>query len=614
MSKPPSIERDDCYIYDLADHVARSLELMYFDSSTAEVQPIPAAASTNTSSEKKLSHSNGNCTTCKVSTELPAEARKEHYKSDLHRLNLKRAVKGLPPLNEEEFDELLEKQSIESLSGSEDSSEDEEEEEEKTLDTIFEKLSTKVADDEEEEQVSHLNTKSPFILYKSALVPSDKALGVYKSIFTEKQLLNEPTSALKSFSQSPTKDKFLALFMIGGGHFAGAIISHKRKNIRGNVNMKENRYEEQVEVIESKTFHRYTTRRKQGGSQSASDNARGKANSAGSSIRRYNEQALIQEVRELLDSWKNYLDSCESIFIRANGASNRKILVGYEGSVLQNNDVRIKSFPFTTKRATKSELRKAWVELSYLKVVDIPKVNDKLNKKLQLEREAIKNSQTQSKKAVVEEDTPEVKLSTELVGLLKKSKAPMVINFFKKNKLSPNFELQPSKQYIHHPTPLHYASSQGLNHMVQILLVNLKADPTIVNEFGKTAAELSANYNTRKVFQTSRFSLGEDYCDWNVAKVGKAKSKEEFAKEEEEEKKKEEEQKKKLIQEELAKKTEMELKKPTFSSGGVLSGGGNPLLSQLSDTSGLNEQQKMRLMREQRARAAEARFKKMQGN
>lgn len=607
-SKIPTIERDDCYIYDLAENVAKSLVLMYFDSSTVEVQPQPQPQTSSSSGQLKPSTASSNCSTCKLTTEPLPEARKEHYKTDLHRLNLKRAVGGLPPLNEEEFEELLEKQSIESLSGSEDESEGEEE----VLDTIFEKLSTKDSV-EEEQTVSHLNTKSPLILYKSSLISEDKALGVYKSVFTHEQLLQDPTTTLKSFSQPPTKDKFLALLMIGGGHFAGAIISHKRKNIRGNVNMKENRYEEQVEVIDSKTFHRYTTRRKQGGSQSASDNARGKANSAGSSIRRYNEQALIKEVRELLDSWKHYLNSCESIFIRANGATNRKILVGYEGSVLQNNDSRIKSFPFTTKRATKSELRKAWVELSYLKVVDVPKVNDKLNKRLQLEREARINSQTQVKKTV-EEDPPEVKLTIELVSLLKKSKAPMVINFFKKNKLLTNFALQPTKQYIHHPFPLHYASSQGLNHMVHILLVNLKADPTLTNEFGKTAAELSANNSTRKAFQTSRYSLGETYCDWSVAKVGKAKSKEEFAEEEAAEKKKEEAEKKKLIEEELARKTEMELKTPTFSSSGVLSSGGNPLLSQLLDTSGFSEQQKMRLMREQRARAAEARFKKMQGN
>ena len=69
-----------------------------------------------------------------------------------------------------------------------------------------------------------------------------------------------------------------AVFMLGGGHFAGAVF-------RG------------AEPILHKTFHCYTVRAKQGGSQGASDNSRGHAKSAGASLRRYNEQALVQHVQ-----------------------------------------------------------------------------------------------------------------------------------------------------------------------------------------------------------------------------------------------------------------------------------------------------------------------------
>lgn len=89
-----------------------------------------------------------------------------------------------------------------------------------------------------------------------------------------------------------------ALFMVGGGHFAGAIVSHQRLNVKGNAHKKdETLIEQAVNFLEHKTFHRYTTRRKQGGSQSAMDNAKGKANSAGSALRRYNESALKQIYR-----------------------------------------------------------------------------------------------------------------------------------------------------------------------------------------------------------------------------------------------------------------------------------------------------------------------------
>lgn len=65
--------------------------------------------------------------------------------------------------------------------------------------------------------------------------------------------------------------------MLGGGHFAGAVFQGQ-------------------EPILHKTFHCYTVRAGQGGSQSSRDNKSGgsQPKSAGASLRRYNEQALVQ--------------------------------------------------------------------------------------------------------------------------------------------------------------------------------------------------------------------------------------------------------------------------------------------------------------------------------
>lgn len=49
-----------------------------------------------------------------------------------------------------------------------------------------------------------------------------------------------------------------------------------------------------TEAIKHKTFHSYTVRAKQGGSQSSKDNSGRHAKSAGASLRRYNEQSLTQ--------------------------------------------------------------------------------------------------------------------------------------------------------------------------------------------------------------------------------------------------------------------------------------------------------------------------------
>lgn len=72
------------------------------------------------------------------------------------------------------------------------------------------------------------------------------------------------------------ENKQWTVLMLGGGHFAGAVFNHL------------------VPVVH-KTFHCYTVRAGQGGSQSSRDGKSGGSHpkSAGASLRRYNEQALV---------------------------------------------------------------------------------------------------------------------------------------------------------------------------------------------------------------------------------------------------------------------------------------------------------------------------------
>lgn len=573
-----TFNKDEFYIYDLAAPILNSLESLYFDLETQqEVSEIPIK---NPEPEvKKLTND------------------KDYYKSDLHRYNLKRQLNNLPLLSENEFDELLKHESV-SISGSEDEdSEDEktEDDSEIRVQALIKKLSLHASEEQEELSVSHLNTKSAYILFKALNIPSDKGLGIFKSMYNDNQLLHTPLETLRSFTTTEKSGKS-ALLMIGGGHFAGAIISHIRKPTRGNINHTESKQEQAVNIIVSKTFHRYTVRKKQGGSQSASDNSRGKANSAGSSIRRHNEQALIKEVRELMNDWKSHLQGCTSIFIRASGAANKKILVGYENAPLQNDDKRIKSFPFTTKRATTSELKRAWVELSYMKLLDLPKVTKPISKS--------PTPTPETKKKVVAEVSENDKHTAELIGLLKRQKAPKLITYLKQNKIDVNqFHLSPESNYLPYPTLLHYASSHGLSHMVQILLVNLRANPTKKNHFEKAPAE-TCDSSTKRTFQVARYKLGEEVWDWSLAKVGPPKSQEEIEKEAEEEQNKLKQEKQQQIQDTLNTKTEMEMKTRIQTRG--LVGG-----TQVNDLTGLSDQQKQRIMREQRARAAEARLKNM---
>ncbi|XP_022185087.2 ankyrin repeat and zinc finger domain-containing protein 1 [Nilaparvata lugens] len=127
--------------------------------------------------------------------------------------------------------------------------------------------------------------------------------------------------------------------MIGGGHFAASIFN---KN----------------EVIQHKTFHSYTVRAKQGGSQSMKDNKQSASKSAGASLRRYNERSLMQHVQEILANWSKDIAGCHFVFIRAVGPNNQSILFSGKQASLQKNDPRIRKIPFPTRRATFNETRR----------------------------------------------------------------------------------------------------------------------------------------------------------------------------------------------------------------------------------------------------------------
>ena len=52
--------------------------------------------------------------------------------------------------------------------------------------------------------------------------------------------------------------------------------------------------------------------------------------SAGASLRRYNEQSLVQHVQDILVTWKDQLEKCSLIFHRA-VSGNQKVLFGKVG-------------------------------------------------------------------------------------------------------------------------------------------------------------------------------------------------------------------------------------------------------------------------------------------
>lgn len=142
------------------------------------------------------------------------------------------------------------------------------------------------------------------------------------------------------------KKTYIIIAINGGGYFAGAIFDNSTK-----------------QIVCSKTFRRYTTRRQQGGSQSLKDNQKSGIHSAGSTIRRENEKRLKEEIINLFISWKSHMDNCALIFC------NRDSFLTQE--VFKNHSNFLRILPFNTYRANFEEICRCYNELiSTIKVLE----------------------------------------------------------------------------------------------------------------------------------------------------------------------------------------------------------------------------------------------------
>ncbi|KAI1771693.1 hypothetical protein F4818DRAFT_200591 [Hypoxylon cercidicola] len=652
--KSEDLLRRPLYVYDLPSQVLSTLTLKRDATSDTQSTVKETTKSTSEIQTQDVPSiglptvvGSQSCSLCAQSFATVQDQR-SHLKSDLHHYNLKQKLRGQNTVSETEFEKLIANLD-ESLSGSDSPDSDEEDEDDKessVLTTLLKKQAVladkrnggNTGDNQGDEEDGFSRKKQrggaqPLLWFSSPLLPQNNYFGVYRAIFgleeskdegniveviKKKQL--EPIPAPKpgpNGTPSPAayKGPHIFLCMIGGGHFAAMVVSLAPRQTKQGSTGPLNR---EATVLAHKTFHRYTTRRKQGGSQSANDNAKGNAHSAGSSIRRYNEQALTDEVRLLLQDWKGLLDTSELLFIRATGSTNRRTLFGpYEGQVLRANDPRIRGFPFSTRRATQNELMRSFIELTRLKVREIdPSQEDKTQ-----EEPSAKASSKPAKPAapkLTEEEETALLHTSQLQAFIRRSKLPALLSYLKSNNVSADFLFQPadSQQNHHAPTPLHLAANQNAAPLVLGLLVKGGADPTLQNKEGKTAFELAGDRATRDAFRVARSELGEGRWDWDAARVPAAITKEEAEKRDERERKESErkEAERRRAEEQRLKSEGPKVPDAKGRGKSLLDGGVAKSAQErrLEEARGLTPEQRMKLDRERRARAAEERFRRMQ--
>ncbi|KAK6166090.1 hypothetical protein SNE40_022861 [Patella caerulea] len=304
-----------------------------------------------------------NCCDCVFEERKDQE---QHYKSDWHRYNLRLKLGGLKSVKIEDFEKIA--NDVSSISGSEDDEEDSSDTEsgpnrsKSKLAIPAHVRSTSVSgssDSESEASVVKHGRNSANNINKYYLRNKDgELISLYKCLlYHKKSKITDQSELLEEIKTLPGKTKW-AIFMSAGGHFAGAIYN-------GN------------QIVVHKTFHRYVVRAKRGTAQGSRDSQGNAPKSAGASLRRYNEAALMQEIQDWITAWSEQIKNCDFLFLRA-PSFNRKIFYGGKNPPLKKNDDRVRVIPFPTRRPTYNEVKRVHEMLSsiecYGQESDLPNV------------------------------------------------------------------------------------------------------------------------------------------------------------------------------------------------------------------------------------------------
>ncbi|KAF8661295.1 hypothetical protein AX16_001394 [Volvariella volvacea WC 439] len=590
------------------------------------------------------------CNICLGSTFLAVDDQRAHFRSDWHRYNVRLRLKGANPVSETEFADLVDRLE-DSLSGS--ASSDDESNDSDAVDTLI----NKVKQLNRSPSPSSEPQKGPQTAVAWFHSPPSTQIGVYKALFPKNAEPSQYLSELKAMQHPVQEGRTWAMFMVAGGHFAGAVIRvsnamEEEREEPAKKSKKPKKPKPDTEVLRHKTFHRYTTRRKQGGSQSVNDNAKGPAKSAGALLRRYGEQALRDDIRNLLAEWEDDLNICERIWIRASG-SNRNIFMDYDGAILNKTDERLRTFPFPTRRPTQSELARCLLELTKVKLshhteeelraqdeeylASLPK-----SRALQTATPATEVEKPKLQKLTKEEEALRDKWSR-LLEMIAKGRLEPLKAFWEREGMSlggANVQI-PEFTGEKRATLLQVAAHSGQEEVTRWLLEDLRADPTVPvpnvrtgegeqvdgNEFdptnhskggGRTAYDLAHTKGVRDIFRRCAGAHPE-WWDWfGEARVPSALNKE--MEDDRDEKKKirrrglkdrvrEREAKEREKQEQNSEPIVVEPAKPAKAQDPTAPQKLGGSSGSLDAVTGLTPEMRARVERERRARAAEARLK-----
>ncbi len=193
----------------------------------------------------------------------------------------------------------------------------------------------------ESEDEDSFKTGSPFLTVNH----KSQSVTLYKTLIaTKKEPIYEQLEANLNHELFKRLEALMKLNILialnGGGYFAAALFSLTESKL-----------------VASKTLKRYTSRRKQGGTQSNKDNTASRnIHSAGALIRRENEKKLREEISGLFGNWESTL---QPVVIYCNRDPYLLDLLPKYGT--------LKTLPFTTYQACFEEASRCFSELFRIK-------------------------------------------------------------------------------------------------------------------------------------------------------------------------------------------------------------------------------------------------------
>ncbi len=509
-------------------------------------------------------------------------------------------------------------------------------------------------------------------------------------------LQDHSSSRLSTASNSDPAPRLWTILLMGGGHFAIAVLA-LNPHVRTTRTKKAGEVEERgLLVLAHRTFHRYTTRRKQGGSQSAQDATGRFAKSAGAQLRRYGEESLRQDIRAVLDlpGWRTLIERSERVWMRAGARAAKGVLYNWDGRTPSpldalRKDGRLATLPIQAGRATLAEILRCFFELARVRLAhhspeDFAALRAERDeaalrsrrkadqrRAVLAARQAKQAEQAAASAAARAKDqlTPQEKALRQrierLVEMVQRGRVEALTHYVEKYRfdvLEPQdingalpawWRAQHSddKGSLVPTTLLQLAAEAGEADMVQYLLVELRADPTIavlairaqdVGEAGaaaaapahRTAYDLASNKAARDVFRRM-MAEQPDWWNWGGMEAGGARVPSALTTAMEDAKAAKVKDRRAAMREKARARVAKEQSDagdsaasepaeeptpapaqpaPSHATRNRLGGNiaSSPTLKALMEDTNLTPEMRMRIEREKRARAAEERFKKLQ--